>query len=159
MIETNIDKWHTFPVSLHQVCTHTLCRSFIRSLCVVLWFLLTVLMIILTPRDEILCGAPDRGRLSVVLYVFHFLTIEFFHTKLLAYCRLTLPSLVQFYNFLPGVLRQLFCLGHGWVWVQTGANNTGNEWRTEELLKEVATGLWEPEILLVCGSPNTYFPP
>jgi len=29
----------------------------------------------LTPRDEILCGAPDRGRLSVVLYVLHFLTI------------------------------------------------------------------------------------
>jgi len=25
--------------------------------------------------------------------------------------------------------------------VQTGANNTGNEWRTEELLKEEVTGL------------------
>jgi len=64
-------------------------------------------MMILTPQDEILCGAPDRGRLSVVLYVFHFLTIaptvDFF----------TLPSLVQVYNFLPGVLRQLFGLGHG----------------------------------------------
>jgi len=34
----------------------------------------------------------------------------------------------------------------------TGANNTGNEWRTEELLKEVVTGLIsETEILLVCG--------
>jgi len=45
-------------------------------------------------------GAPDRGRLSVVLYVFYFLTIaptvfRFFHTKLLAYCRFTLPRLVQ----------------------------------------------------------------
>ncbi|XP_061743540.1 DNA polymerase epsilon subunit 3 isoform X3 [Nerophis ophidion] len=44
-----------------------LCRSFTRSLRVVLGFLLTVLMIILTPWDEILRGAPDRGRLSVVL--------------------------------------------------------------------------------------------
>jgi len=74
-------------------------------------------MIILTPRDEILRGAPDRGRLSVVLYVFHFLTVaptvDCFHTKLLAYCRFTLPSLVQVYNLLPGVLRQLFGLAHG----------------------------------------------
>ncbi len=48
----------------------------------VLGFLLTVLVIILTPRGEILRGAPDRGRLSVVLYVFHFLiiapTVDFF---------------------------------------------------------------------------------
>jgi len=52
-----------------------LCRSFIRSLHVVLGFLLTVLMIILTPWDEILRGAPDRGRLSLALSVFQFLTI------------------------------------------------------------------------------------
>ncbi len=52
-----------------------LCRSFTRSPHVVLGFLLTVLVIILTPRGEILHGAPDRGRLSVVLYVFHFLII------------------------------------------------------------------------------------
>jgi len=37
----------------------------------------------------------------------------FFNTKLLAYCRFTLPSLLQVYNFLPGVLRQVFGLGHG----------------------------------------------
>jgi len=47
----------------------------------------------------------------MVLYVFHFLTISltviFFHTNLLAYC-----SLVQVYNFLPGVLQQLF-----WPWL------------------------------------------
>ncbi len=49
-----------------------LCRSFTRSPRVVLGFLLTVLVIILTPRGENLRGAPDRGRLSVVLYVFHF---------------------------------------------------------------------------------------
>ncbi len=41
-----------------------LCRSFTRSPRVVLGFLLTVLVIILTPRCEILRGAPDRGRLS-----------------------------------------------------------------------------------------------
>ncbi len=52
-----------------------LCRSFTRSPRVVLGFLLTVLVIILTPRGEILRGAPDRGRLSVVLYVFHFLIL------------------------------------------------------------------------------------
>ncbi len=49
-----------------------LCRSFTRSARVVLGFLLTVLVIILTARGEILRGAPDRGRLSVVLYVFIF---------------------------------------------------------------------------------------
>ncbi len=43
--------------------------------------------------------------------------------------------------------------------VQTDAINTGNEWRTEEPLKEEVTGLWEPAILLVCRWPNTYFPP
>ncbi len=59
-----------------------LCRSFTMSPRVVLGFLLIVLVIILTPRGEILRGAPDRGRLSVVLYVFHFLiiapTVDFF---------------------------------------------------------------------------------
>jgi len=74
-------------------------------------------MIILMGWDEILLVAPDQGRLSVVLYVIHFRTIaptvDLFHTKLLAYCRFTLPSLVQVYNFLPSVLRQLFGLGHG----------------------------------------------
>jgi len=85
-----------------------LCRSFIRSLCAVLGFLVTVLIIILTPRDEILRGAPDRGRLSVVLYVFHFLTIaptvDFFTPSCLlivdslfpARCRSTIFFLVSF---------------------------------------------------------------
>ncbi len=78
-----------------------LCRSFTRSPRVVLGFLLTVLVIILTPRREILRGAPDRGRLSVVLYVFHFLiiapTVDFFTPSCLpiadsvfpAWCRST----------------------------------------------------------------------
>ncbi len=79
-----------------------LCRSFTRSSRVVLGFLLTVLVIILTPRGEILRGAPDRGRLSVVLYVFHFLiiapTVDFFTPSCLpiadsvfpAWCRSTI---------------------------------------------------------------------
>ncbi len=85
-----------------------LCRSFTRSPCVVLGFLLTVLVIILTPRGEILRGAPDRGRLSVVLYVFHFLiiapTVDFFTPSCLpiadsvfpAWCRSTIVFLVSF---------------------------------------------------------------
>ncbi|XP_070398413.1 uncharacterized protein [Nothobranchius furzeri] len=85
-----------------------LCRSFTRSPRVVLGFLLTVLMIILTPRDEILRGAPDRGRLSVVLYVFHFLiiapTVDFFTPSCLpivdspfpVWCRSTILFLVSF---------------------------------------------------------------
>ncbi len=85
-----------------------LCRSFTRSPRVVLGFLLTVLVIILTPRGEILRGAPDRGRLSVVLYVFHFLiiapTVDFFTPSCLpiadsvfpAWCRSTILFLVSF---------------------------------------------------------------
>ncbi len=85
-----------------------LCRSFTRSPRVVLGFLLTVLVIILTPRGEILRGAPDRGRLSVVLYVFHFLiiapTVDLFTPSCLpiadsvfpAWCRSTILFLVSF---------------------------------------------------------------
>ncbi len=85
-----------------------LCRSFTSSPRVVLGFLLTVLVIILTPRGEILRGAPDRGRLSVVLYVFHFLiiapTVDFFTPSCLpiadsvfpAWCRSTILFLVSF---------------------------------------------------------------
>lgn len=74
----------------------------------VLGFLLTVLVIILTPQGEILRGAPDRGRLSVVLYVFHFLiiapTVDFFTPSCLpiadsvfpAWCRSTILFLVSF---------------------------------------------------------------
>ncbi len=83
-----------------------LCRSFTRSPRVVLGFLLTVLVIILTPRGEILRG--DRGRLSVVLYVFHVLiiapTVDFFTPSCLpiadsvfpAWCRSTILFLVSF---------------------------------------------------------------
>ncbi len=46
-------------------------RSLTRSSCVVLGWFLTVLMIIETPRGEILHGAPVRGRLTVILCFFH----------------------------------------------------------------------------------------
>ena len=84
-----------------------LCRSFTRPPRVVLGFLLTVLVIILTPRVEIMRGATDRGRLSVVLYVFYFLiiapTVDFFKRSCLpiadsvfpAWCRSTILFLVS----------------------------------------------------------------
>jgi hypothetical protein len=84
-------------------------RSFTRSPRVVLGFLFTVLVIILTPRGEILRGAPDRGRLSVVLYVFHFLiiapTVDFFTPSCLPIADSDFPAgLVQVYNCVSGVL-------------------------------------------------------
>ncbi len=84
-----------------------LCRSFTRSP-VWFWDFSSVLVIILTPRGEILRGAPDRARLSVVLYVFHFLiiapTVDFFTPSCLpiadsvfpAWCRSTILFLVSF---------------------------------------------------------------
>ncbi len=44
---------------------------------------------------------------------------RFLHTKLLTYCRFSLPSLVQVYNFVSGVLWRLFGLGHSGVWSVT----------------------------------------
>ena len=50
-------------------------RSLTSSSCVVLSWSLTFLIIIDIPRGEILCGAPDQGRLAVTLWFFHFLII------------------------------------------------------------------------------------
>ncbi len=90
-------------------------------------------------------------------------------TKLFAFCPVAHPSLVQ----VPSVLRQLFGLAYSgevgvWLieclnrcllyrWVQTGAINTGNEWRIGGLLKDKLTSLWEPEFLLIGRWSNTYF--
>ncbi len=72
------------------------------------WDFCSHFVIILIPRGEILRGAPDRGRLSVVLYVFHFLiiapTVDFFTPSCLpivdsvfpAWCRSTILFLVSF---------------------------------------------------------------
>ncbi len=91
-------------------------RSLTRSSRVVLGWSLTFLRIIDTPRGEILQGAPVRGRLTVILNFFHFLiiapTVVAFSALLFAYCPVAHPSLVQVYNFVPSVLRQLFSLAH-----------------------------------------------
>ena len=77
-----------------------LCRYFTRSPRVVLGFLLTILVIILTPQGEILRGAPDRGRLSVVLHVFHFLiiapTVDFFKPSCLPIADSVFPAWIFF---------------------------------------------------------------
>ncbi len=46
-------------------------------------------------------------------------TSGFICNRLLTYCRFSLPSLVQVYNFVSGVLWQLFGLGHSGVWSGT----------------------------------------
>ena len=102
-------------------------RSLTSSSCVVLGWSLTFLIIIDIPRGEILCGAPVRGRLAVTLCFFHFLTIAPTVVNFSPSCLLIFlyPSLVQVYNFVPDVLRQLPCLAHGgnvgmWLIVWTG---------------------------------------
>lgn len=61
----------------------------------------TALKVIWTQPGEILYGVPGRGRLSAILYLFHFLKITLtvdLLTKLLAYCRLAHPSRVQMHR-------------------------------------------------------------
>ncbi|XP_047210243.1 uncharacterized protein LOC124860744 [Girardinichthys multiradiatus] len=55
------------------------------------------------------------GRLSMVLYVFHFLTVALTVDLFTTTCLHIVDShcLVQVYNSIPGVLQQLFGLGHG----------------------------------------------
>ncbi len=83
-----------------------LCRSFTRSP-VWFWDFCSQFLWSFWPH-KILRGAPDRGRLSVVLYVFHFLiiapTVDFFTPSCLpiadsvfpAWCRSTILFLVSF---------------------------------------------------------------
>ncbi len=124
------------------------CRSFTRSPRVVLGFLLTVLVIILTPRGEILRGAPDRGRLSVVLYVFHFLiiapTVDFFTPSCLpiadsvfpAWCRSTILFLVSFDCSLDlDIVEFGDCLR---LW--TGVFYTDNEFKQMPLIQVTSGG-------------------
>ncbi len=69
-------------------------RSLTRSSRVALGWFLTVLMIIETPRGEILHGAPDRGRLRVILCFFHLRIIA--PTVLaMVLCRSTILSLTS----------------------------------------------------------------
>ncbi len=129
-----------------------LCRSFTRSP-VWFWDFCSQFLWLFWPHGvRFLRRAPDRGRLSVVLYVFHFLiiapTVDFFTPSCLPIADSVFPSLVQVYNFVSGVLWQLFGLGHSGIWSVTvwGCGQVsfilitsskqmtliqGNEWRTE----------------------------
>jgi len=77
------------------------------------------------PQDEIIHGGLDQGILTVNLKFFHFLMIAptvVGLARLLAYCPVAHPSLVQVYNFIPDVLTQLSGLGHcgevGVCWIE-----------------------------------------
>ncbi len=94
-------------------------RSLTRSSHLVLDWFLTVLMIIETPRGEILHGAPVRGR-----YFSYFVFLPFANnrtncchllTKLLGNGLVAHSSFVYVYNLVPDILGQLFGLGHGGV--------------------------------------------
>ncbi len=79
-----------------------LCRSFTRSPRVVLAFLLTVLVIILTPRGWDLAWSPRSREISVVLYVLPFSnncsTVDFFTPSCLPIADSVFQP-VQVYNF------------------------------------------------------------
>ncbi len=59
------------PIAFLVTMVPAALRSLTRSSRVVLGWFLTVLMIIETPRGEILHRAPVRGRLTVILCFFH----------------------------------------------------------------------------------------
>ncbi len=89
-------------------------------------------------------------RLTVILNFFHFLIIELegsccLLTKLFAYCPVAHLSLVQVYNFVPSVLRQLFGLARSgevgvWLSVWTGVFYTGNEFKQLQLIQVMCGG-------------------
>ena len=75
-------------------------------------------MITDTARGDILHGAPDRERLTVVWCCFNLriiapIVVVCFSTKLLANGFVALSRLVQVYNLISYVLGQLFGLAHG----------------------------------------------
>lgn len=72
--------------------------------------LLPSLRISWTQRGEILRGAPGRGRLLVILYFFISPTFDLFSLSGLPIGDGLIPV---FCNRVPGVLGQLFGLGHG----------------------------------------------
>lgn len=94
-------------------------------------------------------------------------------TKLLACCGLAHPSLVQVYNLVPGVLRQLSVLAmmEDKVWlfevvdrsplyryqVQTESINTGNEWRIVGQLAQSVAAKYFFAPLYVSSCQNQVF--
>ncbi len=91
-------------------------RSLTRYSHVVLGWSLTFLRIIDTPWGEILHGAPVLREIDSHLEFLPFsnncANSCCLFTKLFAYCPVAHSSLVQVYNFVPSVLRQLFGLDH-----------------------------------------------
>ncbi len=66
------DPWSSvLPIVFLVTMVPAALRSLTKSSREILGWFLTVLMIIETPRGEILHGAPDRGRLTVILCCFH----------------------------------------------------------------------------------------
>ncbi len=141
-------------------------RSLIKSSRVVLGWFLTALMIIETPRGEILQGSPDRGRLTVILCFFHLWIIT--------------PTVVTFSPSCLAMVCSPFqpCVGlqscpwHPWTalwswpwwrvqnlidWSPLGTSvfYTGNKLNLSSLTVKKDT--WEPEILLIDSRSNTYF--
>ncbi len=99
-----------------------LCRSFTRSPRVVLGFLHSSCDNF-DPKGWDLAWSPRSREIISGLVCLPFSNncshSWFLHTKLLTYCRFSLPSLVQVYNFVSGVLWQLFGLGYSGVWSVT----------------------------------------
>ncbi len=100
-----------------------LCRSFTRSHRVVLGFFAHSSCDHFDPTGWDLAWSPRSREIisGLVCLPFsnNFSHSWFLHTKLLTYCRFSLPSLVQAYNFVSGVLWQLFGLGHSGAWSVT----------------------------------------
>ncbi len=125
-----------------------LCRSFTRS---PVWFWDFCLQFLwsLWPHGWDLAWSPRSREIISGLVCLPFSNncshSWFLHTKLLTYCRFSLPSLVQVYNFVSGVLWQLFGLGHSWVWSVTvwGCGQvfyTDNEFKQMPLIQVTSGG-------------------
>ncbi len=125
-------------------------RSLTRSSRVVLGWPLTFRRVIDTPRGEILHWSPSPREIDSHLEFLPFsnncANIGCFLTKLFAYCPVAHPSLVQVYNFVPSVLRQLFGLAHSgefesdWFSVWTGVFYTSNEFKQVQLIQVMSGG-------------------
>ncbi len=119
----DLNPWHCSVLLMRtfETVVPALFRLLTRSSRVVLGWSL----IIDTPWGEILHGAPVRGRLTVLPFSNNCANSCCLVTKLFAYCPVAHPSLVQVYNFVPSVLRQLFVLAHSGkagVWLIEGVN-------------------------------------
>ncbi len=121
-------------------------RSLTRSSRVVLGWFLTVLMIIETPRGEILHGVPDRGRLTVILC--------FFHLRIIA------PTVVTFSpSCLAMVLKPIPALCRSTILSLTSSLWSWPWWRVWNLIDWLLlwTGVFYPfKRVLLISAPYLY---